>query len=72
MRRGAIEGALHCVTCRIHNLKLPSLPFVRVRCSLSAKLLYGFHSRDHCCWTTGRNQRLYAVLDNILLLRKAD
>jgi hypothetical protein len=73
MRRGAIKGrALHCSTCRIHDFKLPSLPLIRVQGMLGAKLLYSFHSRDHGCWTTGRNQRLYAVLDNILLLRKAN
>lgn len=73
MRREAVEGiALHCSTCRIYNLKLPSLPLIRVQGMLRAKLLYGFHSRDHGYWTTALNQRLYAVLDNILLLRKAD
>jgi len=54
MRCGAIEGdTLHCSTCRIHNLKLPTLPFVRVRCILSAKLLNSFHGGDHGCLETG-------------------
>lgn len=73
MRHGAVEeNALDCATCRIHDLKLPTPPFVPIQCILSAKLLHGFHSRDHGCWTTGRNPHLYAVLDNTLLLRKAD
>src|SRR5215216_1422514 len=53
MRESIKRNCMHRSTFSIDNLKSPSLPLIRVQGILGAKLLDGFHGRNHGCLETG-------------------
>ncbi|MBO1907610.1 hypothetical protein J4G37_22200 [Microvirga sp. 3-52] len=53
MRESIKRNCMHRSTFSIDNLQSPSPPLIRVQGILGAKLLDGFHGRNHGCLETG-------------------
>jgi hypothetical protein len=66
-RESVKRDRLHRLTGGIDNLQPPSLPFIRVREILGAKLLDSFNGGHHSCLDTGSLNAFLVANDNIAI-----